>query len=673
MNLDNSDKEFFENLFSDLSKKIGDSVKSTGQSASTGTGGLDSKAQGMMKTALAGIAKGSEMIAKGAFNVAVNQFDSSVEKALSFGEILSRSAVASGRASSLLGASINRSTKALEFGLPAISQEFRKFGFSLTDAARTLDSAIRANIKDTGMVTQRFLATSKGLGASMATTNKFLATQTNVLGTSTESSVLFGQSILGLASSNGILADSILDAVNAFTKTTREQKAIFGAQSAQVVAQAVAGAEGLVTGAGTVDLIRALTSPENILKIPALAGRLGITPVTATDLRDPARMKSFLMEAIPALASFAEREVLGAPAESASALLNALRQRLGSAFELVNLDSAVRVMEELGEKGQGIGAIFEETILSQQKTKESQDLILATNMEAAKAAATFNLELAIAPSYFKAIAKTNSIVQQTILTSAEKMRAKLGDTLDKIAAIDAPMRFLGLKVTDLANTLIGVAAGILAAMKLIPGFKLPGGPRTTGVPKPDRMKPATRPDPVQPPKQRVKIPEVKFPGRSNRSAGNAVKGVGKLGAHGRGLAMSRAPLAGVVLDEMLEEDPSLHRGTTRAALAGGIGSLTFAAATAHPASAAAIWTIGGLASLIGDLEMTRYLDGDESREISQAQLRELVTQRELMEQTAGEQKANLIGAELPPHLRAIRHSLFDGGAMFREPGLYASR
>ena len=666
MNLDNSDKEFFENLFSDLSKKIGDSVKSTGQSASTGTEGLDSKAQGMIKTALAGAFKG---VAKGDFNVAVNQFNSSVEKALSFGEILSRSAVASGRASSLLGASINRSTKALEFGLPAVSQEFRKFGFSLTDAARTLDAAIRANIKDTGMVTQRFLATSKGLGASMATTNKFLATQTNVLGTSTESSVLFGQSILGLASSNGILADSILDAVNAFTKTTREQKAIFGAQSAQVVAQAVAGAEGLVTGAGTVDLIRALTSPENILKIPALAGRLGITPVTATDLRDPARMKSFLMEAIPALASFAEREVLGAPAESASALLNALRQRLGSAFELVNLDSAVRVMEELGEKGQGIGAIFEETILSQQKTKESQDLILATNMEAAKAAATFNLELAIAPSYFKAIAKTNSIVQQTILTSAEKMRAKLGDTLDKIAAIDAPMRFLGLKVTDLANNLIAAAAGILAAMKLIPGFKLPGGPRPTGTPIPDRMKPApTTPKTPPPPKDIVKPPK---PSGTSKGLRRAVKGVGKLGAHGVGYAASKLPVAGVILDEMLEEDPSLHRGATRAALAGSIGSLTFAAAMAFPPAAPAIGTVGGLAALIADFEMKRHLDGDESREISQAQLRELVRQRELKEQEVDERRANLIGPELPPHLRAGRQSLFDGAAMFREEGVYA--
>lgn len=469
MNLSNSDREFFENLNRDLAKSLESAISGARPSGGGGDGGggSDGKTKGFVDKLSASfkgaLGAGLKQTVGLGFNVAAGALERSTKNALSMGDILARSTAATNRTQLLTSKTVDAQGRVIT-ALPQISDTFRKFGISTAQAARTLDDAIRANIKNTGATAQKFLATSQGLGNSLATTNQFLATQTNVLGRSTEASTEFGDSIIGLASSNGLLADSILEAVNAFTKTTREQTAIFGSQSAQIVARAVAGAEALAPGAGTAELIRALTAPENILKLPSIAGRLGISPITATQLRDPAEMQRFLSEAIPALARFGEQEILGQAAETGLPLSQQLAAQFGEAFNLMNLQTASLMMQELGEKGQGIGSLFEATKLSTEELDNAQKHITGTSLEAATNMATFNAELALAPSYFDALRTTSNILVSSI-PSAQEIRDKYGEAFDAFASVDLPLRMLGTNALaagdGLSKLLIGLGGGVL--------------------------------------------------------------------------------------------------------------------------------------------------------------------------------------------------------------------
>lgn len=475
MNLSNSDKEFFENLNRSLANSLGDALKGSigGSGGGGGKSGVadDAKDEGL-KRAFKAVAAGMGTVIKTAvgtsFNVLAGALEKSTQNTLAFGDTLARSAAATNRQALITSRSIDAQGKVVQ-NLPKVAREFGDFGIGLKAAGRSIDDAIRANVKNTGVAAQKFLATSQGLGNSLSNTNQFLATQTNVLGKSTDASTEFGQSILGLASSNGILADSILEAVNAFTKTTREQTAIFGANSAQIVARAVAGAEAVSTGAGTADLIRALTSPENILKLPGLAGRLGITPVTATQLRDPGRMQEFLEEAIPALARFGEQEVLGQSAETALPLTQQLAASFGEAFSLINLQRASLLMGDLAEKGVGVSHLFQQQALTTEELDKAQKDITSTSHEAMTNMAMFNVELALAPSYFKAIGVISDELREADL-SAEWIRQQrvgqytVAELLDGFALADAGARALGTTAINVANQMSGGISALTAAV-----------------------------------------------------------------------------------------------------------------------------------------------------------------------------------------------------------------
>jgi hypothetical protein len=450
MNLSNSDREFFENLNNDLAKSL-ESALSKIDVGGGGSGGGDGGGGGVgigkkIKGALVSGLKGG--IGK-VLSVASNQMHGAANNVLEFGNVLARSTAATNRTQILATKTINEQGKIVN-GLPGVSDTFRKFGISTTKVARTLDDAIRANIKNTGATAQKFLATSQGLGNSLSTTNSFLATQTNVLGKSTQASTEFGNDILGLASSNGILADSIIEAVNAFTKTTRQQTALFGAESANLIQRFVAGAEATATGAGTANLIRALTSTEGILKMPALAGRLGIE--APTDVRDPEQMQRFLSEAIPAIAQMGQQEILGQDAATGQVLSEQLTAAFGEAFSLESFQTAALLMQELSENGKGIGELFSFQKMTGEELDEAQKNVTGASIEAATVLKDFNLEMAMVPSYMTAIRETADVFRNNMPTAAE-IRESAAGALDLYAEVDAPLRTIGSSAKDATDAL----------------------------------------------------------------------------------------------------------------------------------------------------------------------------------------------------------------------------
>ena len=143
-----------------------------------------------------------------------------------------------------------------------------------------------------------------GLGNNLSTTTKFLATQTNVLGMNTEATNMFGQSVLAMAASNGILADSIFDAVSAFSDTAQEQIVFFGRASTEVTQNVINNMAALLPDSDVAGLLAALTSPDVVRQLPMITQQLGVPMVG--DLSDPANMRQLIETAIPALADMAQ-------------------------------------------------------------------------------------------------------------------------------------------------------------------------------------------------------------------------------------------------------------------------------------------------------------------------------------------------------------------------------
>ena len=221
----NDDKQFL----SDLNDKLATSLSKAmgmGPSPSTGSGGnssVDKNTESLDENTKAEKAGAKAMrIGALAFTTASGKLSGAVNQTLGFGNALARSSVATGQNMSLMGAKFDSSTKQFTNQLPALSSAFKQFGLAPAEMGKILDSAIRANVRDTGRSTQKFIATSVGLGNNLSTTTKFLATQTNVLGMNTEATNMFGQSV-SYGCINGILADSIFDAVSAFSDTAQEQ------------------------------------------------------------------------------------------------------------------------------------------------------------------------------------------------------------------------------------------------------------------------------------------------------------------------------------------------------------------------------------------------------------------------------------------------------------------
>jgi len=236
------DRDFFESLNKDLANTLNTSIRDAfkgvevnfskenakliGDAVSTAVKGAQKKdpkdspegggqSTGGFFASLGGKLKGAATALFGAA-VAMKGLAQPFQKAAadiqSFGTTMGRTVAMTGK-TQLVGARALRDAagnlKDLKFDSPQIETAFGQWGQSLDDAGKVLDAALRANVNATDTGTQTFLARSTGLGNSLAATNNFLATNTNVIGLATSRTNALGNSLIDTAKANGRVADSI--------------------------------------------------------------------------------------------------------------------------------------------------------------------------------------------------------------------------------------------------------------------------------------------------------------------------------------------------------------------------------------------------------------------------------------------------------------------------------
>lgn len=442
--LTNDDRDFFEQLNKNLAAQVSAALSKGGG----GSQALKDNTEATEKqTATEVRLIAAQTAAVKAFSYFAGVFKGIQGESRSLGDVLGRAAIATNR-QQLLGIQLANKQAPLANAIPAITNEFQKFGISLPRAAETINSAIKANIKDTSQSTQKFLAASIGLGGGLANTNKFLATQTNVLGTSTESSIALGENIMAMASANGLLVDALYDAVDAFKETTRRQQSLLGPEAAAEVQRLVAGFEALAPGAGTGELIRALMSPEAIRTLPATASVLGIS--APTDLRDPSQIRQFVLAAIPALAEFQQSQIAGVDPLAGFQISENLTNAFNQAFNLSNLQRANVLATAAGGD---LATALNAAVITSEEMEAKQRAATGVSEDASMALQNFSLALATTQSNFNALDTVNEKVRNSALMSAEKILEGGGVYLDTAAKIEAAFSRLGISLEDTIKTL----------------------------------------------------------------------------------------------------------------------------------------------------------------------------------------------------------------------------
>lgn len=449
----NDDRQFLADLNKELANSIG---KAIGSSADDSAKASRSAAIRENSEKVKENTDGSQVLnrsmkgATAALGVLSVVLGRNVQGALSYGDALARSATATGKSLSLLGTKYDSATGRFTNIFPGIVQEFKAFGISFPKVGQLFDQAIRMNIRETGRDTQKFIATSVGLGNSMNSVGRFLQTQTNVLGLSTEATTTFGSQILATAQANEILADSIFAAVDAFTKTTKEQTVVFGKETAAVMQKAVAGFAAVAPDVDAGRLLTALGSPEQLLKLPALTSFLGMRAVGAEQLRDPAQAERFVEAIIPALARKSQ-ELRGLDPQAQTRLIDSLSQSFGQAFTLENLFTAERLAEELG--GKRLGDIIAE---GEAKALEDSARTIVRSADSANQAFTeFNLALG-------ALKPTRDVFEGLATTIGDELTPAANGLTDTFVKMETALRRLGL-------TTLGAVGGAFAAGKFLMG------------------------------------------------------------------------------------------------------------------------------------------------------------------------------------------------------------
>lgn len=454
--LTNDDRDFFEQLNKNLAAQVSAAL-SKGAANNQSEKENTEATQNLTKTQERLIA--AELGLKQTFSYFAGIFKGIQGESRSLGDVLGRTAIATNR-QQLLGIQLANKQAPLANALPSISNEFQKFGISLPRAAETINAAIKANIKDTSQSTQKFLAASVGLGGGLANTNKFLATQTNVLGNSTEGSIALGENMMAMAQANGILVDALYDAVDAFKDTTKKQQALLGPEAAAEVQRLVAGFEALAPGAGMGELVRALTSPEAIRTLPAFASTIGIS--TPTDLRDPAQIRQFVLDAIPALAEFQQSQIAGSDPLAGFQISENLSNAFSQAFNLTNLQRA-NVLATAS--GGDLATALDAALVTSEQMEGMQRGITGTATEASLALQNFAIALATTQENFNMLDAANEQVRTAadgILTDAEAFRNAGGELLKFFATVEAALDRLGISaggVTDFFLQLAGLKVG----------------------------------------------------------------------------------------------------------------------------------------------------------------------------------------------------------------------
>ena len=444
----NDDKQFLSDLNDKLASSFSKAMGAGPSPGANGDGSADSKdnTQSIKENTRAQKLGSTALKLYGvAFTTGVNLLGKTINESHAFGNALAKSSIATGQSMSLMGAKFDSSTKQFTNQMPPLSAAFKEFGIAPREAAKILDNAIRANVRDTGKTSQRFLATSNLLGNNLSTTSKFLTTQTNVLGLNTEATTTFGHSILAMASSNGILADSIFEAVNAFTDTAKEQQVFFGKESTKVTTNAVAAMKSLIPEQDVGAFMAALTSSDVVKQLPMITGQLGIPMVGNLD--DPANMQRLIESAIPALAQMGQ----GLGGDLASIERQKAFARIAPIFQPKNIQTAMRFMEELQASGRGIGYLSKQFKLSDKAVGDAAGTLTRTSEEALKGSISFG-------AFERSIQGTR--------LALDDLNAAILDTPDNVGKITQQLVRLA-SALDFVGISIGATLALLMGPKTI--------------------------------------------------------------------------------------------------------------------------------------------------------------------------------------------------------------
>ena len=419
---------------------------------------------------------------KGVTHAALRVGSKTINGIQEFGNVMSRSAVAANKEFLIGTKSV---AGALERSTPKLEKTFGKFGFDIVDAGRAMDSAIRANIRNTGLQTQKFIATSTGLGNSLGKTNTFLATQQNVLGLNTESTIALGRHLLATADANDMLGESLYAAIEAFTKTSKEQAVIFGPKTAEEIRKAVIGLEGLLggTGAGQA-LITSLTS--DMMKIYRIGGWLGMADAGGQFERDPA---GFIAKVLPAMAA-KQREFRAAGSPLASQMLfRTFAAQTG--IDISAFKDADIIMDRARKQNISLNEALRGRVFSEKDASEKAKIITQSSTDAAENMLNFGFQVEAVKTKMEVFGTAVDTASGWLYNSDGSLASAAETAASALGLIGGVQGTLGLgntNINDLISSLTqggAMAAGFGGATwlknKVWPSGKVPtaAGPLAT--------------------------------------------------------------------------------------------------------------------------------------------------------------------------------------------------
>ena len=415
--------------------------------------------------------------AKAVFNAARQLVAQNASNVLAFGDTMARGVAATNNMQLMRGKNL--------------TTQFGKFGFNIRDVGEKLDSAMRANVKGLGTNTQNFIARTTGLGTSLASTNKFLASNTNTLGRSMDQTIALGTDIQNAALSNGMMADAMFEAVAAFEANTKKQQVLFGDDIAVDFQEIIGHMEGLGTGAdfGSVIAKASPTDRDGLMNLNRLGGRDngGFSSRTIRD--DPARHTA---KVFMALNKFG-KQLQGMDPLAAAQHMEAILKPLG--FDLSDVQKAMTAVSAAGGSEQGLvdamkgkGPVFSNKI---QTDEALQNRVTENSLEAANNLKNFAVEVNALDTVQWGLAKISSILKDSFYDLNDGTTL-LAETMGLAAAGEAAIQS-GDKM-GLGGIATAIGAGITGLWTLFQAKKQVDRftkPRTPSSPTP-------RPSPTPP-------------------------------------------------------------------------------------------------------------------------------------------------------------------------------
>lgn len=442
----NDDKQFLSDLNDSLAKSFSDALNSGAAGAASPTPQKDKENTDAVNenTESSKLNTAGMSLLGVAFKGAVQVLSKSLDGAVSFGDTLARSSTATGKSLDLAGAKFDSATGAFTNQLPGVSESFRKFSFSVPEMGRMLDSAIRANVRDTSKNTQRFIATAAGLGNNVGTINTFLATQTNALGISTEATTALGDQILATAHANGMVADSLFEVVNSLKELNKAQEVVFGPEMAEFTKELGIVFETLAPGTDIQSVLKTLlgTDPRTRLQVGSLMG------IDVPQRLTPQNATRFIEEALTVGIDNLQGRIRQQSNDFGAAAVKDMQAALGASESFTH--SLGVLGKAFRERQTNLRTLMSVEKLSTRETNDAAETQRRMSNQLATNSLLFNNQL-------KALEGVNEALDKLVMLMGDEM-PKSASTLEKyFYGINTGLRQFGTSIEGIIVALGGMA------------------------------------------------------------------------------------------------------------------------------------------------------------------------------------------------------------------------